>query len=66
MDWTKAEDHLNDMMDKYLHKGSIGVVLFMERVFPLRDRFRKQERTQELYDAIFAIEPACPAAREPA
>lgn len=56
MDWTKAEEHLNDMMEKYLNKGSLGVSSFMDNVYPLRNRFRAGERTQGLYDAIFAIE----------
>lgn len=55
MDWGQAEEHLNDMIDKYLSQGSLGVSSFMVRVYPLRNRFKDGERTQDLYDAIMRI-----------
>lgn len=59
MDWTKAEEHLNELTDHYLNKGSLGVSSFLERIYPLRNRFRSGERTPELYnDILNAPDPA--------
>lgn len=58
--WKAAITHLDQMDKAYLHlTGQPQVnVEFVRRVIiaPLRDRYDNGVRTQELYDAIMAIE----------
>jgi len=54
-DWSVAENHLEQCEDAYTSIGSSGYFVLVTVVRPLRDRFNKGERTQELYDAILSV-----------
>jgi hypothetical protein len=56
IDWTKAEQHLQTTENAYAEIGSPGYWTLSLVVRPLRDRFNRGERTQELYDEIMGIE----------
>ena len=53
MDWEKAEDYLATCEKAYAEIGSPGYIALTLVIRPLRDRYNKGERTQELYDEIF-------------
>lgn len=55
MDWNKAEEHLKECEACYSEIGRAGQFVIQNYLLPLRERFNKGERTQELYDAIFDI-----------
>ncbi len=52
MDWDKAEQHLIEVIQRYLHQGSLGVSHHVNKLYPLLRRLRSGERSQGLYDAI--------------
>lgn len=56
MDWEKAEKYLNDMIQAYTEIGLAGTFGLTLTLKPLKARFDKGERTQELYDAIMDVE----------
>jgi hypothetical protein len=55
MDWGKAEEHLKCCESAYAEIGSAGLFAMRFTINPLRDRFNKGERTQELYNEIMEI-----------
>jgi hypothetical protein len=55
LDWEKAEDYLKEVEQAYAETGSAGAFAVSFVVRPVRDRFNKGERSQDLYDEIFAI-----------
>jgi len=55
-DWEKAEEHLKTSEQAYSEIGTAGYFALTYVIRPLRDRFNKNERTQELYDEILALE----------
>ena len=56
MDWEKAEKYLNDMIQAYTEIGWAGMFGLTLTLKPLKARFDKGERTQELYDDIMDVE----------
>ena len=56
LDWGKAEQWLHEIEGMYTEIGSVGYLALIFTIRPLRDRFIKGERTQELYDEIMALE----------
>ncbi len=54
MNWENAEEYLKTCEQEYAAIGSIGMFALLG-IAPLRDRFNRGERTQELYDAIMDI-----------
>lgn len=56
MDWEKALDYLETCEKVYTGIGRSGLLALALTIAPLRDRFNRGERTQELYDEIFEIE----------
>jgi hypothetical protein len=55
MDWEKAESYLKVCESAYTETGSAGRFALQFTINPLRDRFNKGERTQELFDEIMEI-----------
>lgn len=55
LDWNIAEKYLEECESEYTKIGSIGQFGLIFTINPLRDRFNKGERTQELYDEIMKI-----------
>jgi hypothetical protein len=55
MDWEEAEKYLKVCEAAYTEIGSVGVFALRFTINPLRDRFNKGERTQELFDEIMGI-----------
>jgi hypothetical protein len=51
--WPLAESRLNELINNYLHGGSIGISLFMDWIEPLNIRFfDRKERSRQLYTLI--------------
>ncbi len=55
MDWNRAEEYLKECEQAYTEIGSAGYFALNTFIKPMRDRFNKGERTQELYDEIMGI-----------
>ncbi len=55
MDWERAEEHLKESEQAYTEIGSVGYFALTTFIRPMRDRFNKGERTQELHDEIMGI-----------
>lgn len=56
MDWTKAENWLNEVTGIYVDIGKGGLFALEFSIKPLRLRFQSGERTQTLYDFIMSLE----------
>lgn len=56
IDWKKAEDHLNFMIDEYKSIGMCGIFGLTLTLYPLKQRYNSGERTQELFDEIMGCE----------
>lgn len=56
LDWKKAEDHLNFMIDEYKSIGTRGIFSLTLTLYPLKQRYNSGERTQELFDEIMECE----------
>ena len=56
MDWDKAEEWLKEIESAYCELGFTGRPALIISINPLRDRFNKGERTQDLYDEIMELE----------
>ena len=56
LDWEEAEKHLKRVESMYAEIGSSGYLGLTISIRPLRDRFNKGERTEELHVAIMALE----------
>ena len=54
--WIHAKEHLDEVAQAYLDIGVAGQFALSLTIFPLRARFAKGERTEELHDAIMALE----------
>jgi len=55
LDWAAAEEYLREVESAYAETGSAGVLAMTWFVRPLRDRFNRGERTEELHDEIMEI-----------
>jgi len=55
VDWDKAEQYLKTCESAYAEIGSAGYFALTYVIRPLRDRFNKGERTEELYNEIMDI-----------
>lgn len=55
LDWEVAEEHLKAAEEAYTAIGSAGYFALNVVIRPLRDRFNKGERTEELYNLIMDI-----------
>lgn len=55
MDWEKARDYLEMMMNEYRAIGPNGVLGLVLGLYPLQIRLDCGERTRELYDEIMAL-----------
>lgn len=53
LDWEKAEEYLKTCEQAYAEIGSAGYFVLTFTIRPIRDRFNKGERTEELYNEIF-------------
>ncbi len=56
LDWEKAEEHLKWVEEIYTGLGSVGYFALVYVIRPLRDRFNKGERSEDLYKAIMSLE----------
>lgn len=56
LDWEKAEKHLKWAEETYAGLGSVGYFALVHVIRPLRDRFNKGERSEDLYKAITSLE----------
>jgi hypothetical protein len=56
MDWKKAALWLKEIEQMYTEIGSSGYFALTLIIRPLRDRFNKGERTQELYDETMELQ----------
>lgn len=56
LNWEEAEEHLCFIEQMYTEIGSSGYLALNTTIRPLRDRYNKGERTEELYDEIMALE----------
>jgi len=60
LDWAAALERLNEKLEQYtalIGKPSVNPYFAIEHVIgPLKERYLKGERTQELYDEIMALE----------
>jgi len=56
LDWEKAEEHLKWVEEIYTGLGSVGYFALVHVIRPLRDRFNKGERSEDLYKAIMSLE----------
>jgi hypothetical protein len=56
MNWEEAEEYLKVVESAYAETGSAGIFAVIHVIRPVRDRFNKGERTQELYDEIMGIQ----------
>lgn len=54
MDWRKADEYLADLEERAAADPHTRVLL-KHVIWPLRARFRSEERTTALYDALFAV-----------
>ncbi len=54
--WIEVKTHLDEVAQNYLDIGAAGQFALSLTIFPLRARFAKGERTDELHDAIMALE----------
>lgn len=55
IDWTEAEAHLDRCERAYAQIGSEGYFALIHVIRPVRDRFNKGERTDDLYAEIMGI-----------
>lgn len=55
MNWKEAEEYLKECEAAYASIGRAGMLALTITIAPLRDRYNEGERTQELYDEIFAV-----------
>ena len=55
VDWENAEKYLATCEKAYTEIGSAGYFALNVVIRPLRDRFNKGERTQELHDEIMDV-----------
>jgi hypothetical protein len=55
LNWDEAEKCLKTCESAYTEIGSAGMWALRFSIMPLRDRFNKGERTQELYNEIMEI-----------
>jgi hypothetical protein len=56
MDWEKAKSWLKEIEQMYTEVGSAGYLALNLTIRPIRDRYNKGERTQELYDEIMELQ----------
>ena len=56
LNWKQAEEHLGECEKAFAEIGSAGYMALNFVIRPLRDRFNKGERSQELYDEIMETE----------
>lgn len=56
LDWDKAIDHLNMLIDMYGSIGASGIFGLTVVLLPLKRRYVDGERTQTLYDEIMECE----------
>lgn len=56
MDWDKAVKHLEECERAYSEIGSAGYFALNIVIRPLRDRYNRGERTEELYNEIMGLE----------
>ncbi len=54
--WVSAKTHLDATAQAYLDIGMAGQLALVATIFPLYTRLAKGERTEELHDAIIALE----------
>lgn len=52
MDWNKAEDYLNFLIQEYESVGWAGKFALGLILYPLKSRLDKGERTESLYNEI--------------
>lgn len=55
LDWEEAEEYLKTCESAYTEIGTAGFLALNIVIRPLRDRFNKGERTEELYKEIMDI-----------
>jgi hypothetical protein len=55
MDWYKAEEYLKTCEAAYAETGTAGAFALNVVIRPLRDRFNKNERSEDLYREIMGI-----------
>jgi len=51
-DWDYASEMLDTVCKVYCEIGTHGLLALTITILPLRDRLRKQEKTEELYNEI--------------
>jgi len=56
MDWKKAINYLEEVAKNYIEIGAAGQPALMITIFPLRTRYEKGERTEDLYNSIMELE----------
>ncbi len=54
--WINAKKHLDYIVQSYIDIGASGQLALVVTIFPLRTRFAKGERTDELHDEIMVLE----------
>lgn len=55
LNWPLAEETLKERTTQYLDNGALGIASYLVHVHPIRERFSRGERTEELYRDIFEI-----------
>lgn len=55
IDWAATEEYLKECEQAYAECGRAGAFVVLTQIMPVRDRFNKGERTQELHDEIREI-----------
>jgi hypothetical protein len=56
MNWEEAEQYLKDIEQRYAEIGSAGYLALIMVIRPLRDRFNKGERSEELFEEIMELD----------
>lgn len=56
MDWDKAENYLNMLIEEYKSIGCTGLFALSLTLIPLKNRLDKGERTESLYNEIMECE----------
>lgn len=56
LNWKHAAEHLQDTFDNYVSIGLSGQPALHAVILPLKQRYDSGERSQDLYDAILALE----------
>jgi hypothetical protein len=54
--WDIVEKYLSEIEKAYTEIGTAGYFALNLTIRPLRDRFNKGERTDELYEEIMSLE----------